>query len=493
MNNLRLAFVIDAVDRASYVVRKVMKTVDGIMEPVGRVRAAFSAVSGVAMSALGKVASLGAAGGAAFYGFKRLADAVDNIGDRSAELGITTQALQRMGYAAQLSGSNQEQLGQALQFLSQNMVEAVSGSKEMQAWFSRVGLTAQQLATMNVQQVLERFADVFKRVGDSSQASAAKIAFARATMGRGGTAVIQMLNGGSAAMRAAYLEADRLGVVLSTDTVKAMSEFNDSWDRMKLTAFGAIATALKPAASVLEDLLGRFTEWIAANRELIGVRVEAFVKRVADALPGFLDGVERVAGAVGRFVEQADKVAGILGGWPNVMAVLVGLMGVELVASVVSLASSLGVLSAAAWANPMTWMLAVVMALVAAVPLLILHFDTVAAKLRQLRDAMPAWMVRAFEGSFVGRLAEQITGGDKAEYQDGRLDRRGAAIVPTRTAQEAQEQALRDAGFGARTRVTVGGEIGIRVDAAGRIKDVRNDVKGPFEFDAYNGAVMAGG
>src|SRR5262245_43600102 len=52
------------------------------------------------------------------------AEAVDGMSEAAQRVGVTTQALQQLGHAAQVTGSSQEDMGQSLAFLSRNAVEA---------------------------------------------------------------------------------------------------------------------------------------------------------------------------------------------------------------------------------------------------------------------------------------------------------------------------------------------------------------------------------
>lgn len=392
MSSLRLAFVIDAIDRATAPIKRITATMNGLTAPAQNVRAAFGAVLGSVASIVRTSAAAGVALAGVFAGFKRSADAVDNLSDAAKSVGMTTQKFQELGFAAQLSGSSQEEMGQGLIFLSKNMAEAVTGSKEMQLWFQRVGVSMKDLKSGDAGLVLERIADRFNAVGDAGENSQKKVLATMALTGRSGARWIQLLNGGGKGIRDLREEARRLGVVLSDETVKAMGDFNDGWDRMRMVISSSLATVFRPVAPVLQEIVGNVTGWVVANRALIASRLEAFIKTVKDGLPAFVAGVRGVARAFWQALGFINQVAQSLGGWPSMLALLAGLMGARLVLSVLELAAALGVLSAAAWANPLTWITAGVVALVAALPLLILHFDEVIERLRQLSELFPDWL-----------------------------------------------------------------------------------------------------
>ncbi|OGA99433.1 MAG: hypothetical protein A3E25_17890 [Burkholderiales bacterium RIFCSPHIGHO2_12_FULL_69_20] len=504
MSSLKLSFVIEALDRATAPIRAINRNLDKLTEPANRVRAALGKVRTILGDLVRASAAVTAAVGTGLFGFKKVSDAVDQINDAAASLGMTPQVFQEMGYAAQLSGSSQDEMAASLVFLNKQMAAARDGSSELQTAFSRAGVSMQDLRTMNAGQVFEKIADKFHAVGDAGQNANKKVALSTELLGRPGYRMIQMLNGGSAAMRKLYAEARRLGVVLSDETIKSMTEFNDSWDRMRLVVFGAVANALRSVAPVLQGIVERIVKWTVANRELIASKVKKFVDDVVAALPGFLEGFKRVTAAVVWFVGAAGRVVDALGGWPNVIALIAGLMSVQLVGSLLGVASAMTALSAAAWANPMTWILAAVVALIAALPLLVMHWDKVIEKLYQLRDAMPAWLTSK-DNWLVTKLLPDIdikrpsenepppaqTSAAKARPASSSVGSlQGFADELNRPGKMARVVALQ----GDQSKVNVGGVVRIAIQAdqgvRARVMDIRKDPDSAIGVEVYNGAVM---
>lgn len=249
------------------------------------------------------------AAGAAFYAMKRTTDEVDRANDTAKKLGMTLPVFQRMGYAAQLNGASSEEMGQALQFISQNMVEAINGSKEAAQWFARVGIPLEKLGTMNAGSVFEAIADKFEAVGDTGQNAEKKIAVMKALMGRSGAELKQVLDLGSAGLKKFYDEADRVGAVVSGETGEAMGDFNDNFDRLKISIFGVMASITKAALPALDGLVQRLTQAAIAGRADWGEKIGRIVTNIANALPGFLKSLGHIAGALVVIAGAADFVA----------------------------------------------------------------------------------------------------------------------------------------------------------------------------------------
>ena len=482
--NLRLAFVIEAIDRATAPVRKVTQLVDKLAAPARKVGEAYRKLTST-IGEVGRAASLaGLAAAAGFVGFKRIADGVDRVNDSAAELGITTQQLQRMGYAAQLSGASQEELSQALLFLNKSLGEARGGAKETILWFNRVGITTEQLNRpgFKAAQAFEAIGDRFRAAGNEGDTAQKKISVATALMGRSSFRMIQFLNGGSEAMRKLYAEADRLGVVLSDDTVQAMTEFNDGWDRTRLTVFGAIATALRPAAVVLKGVVDRITEWTAANRTLIATRVAEFVQRVSAALPDILTGMQQFGSGLVTVISLCNQVAQALGGWQNVIAGVAALIVGKALFALYGLTTALWGLGAAFLAMPIGPFIAAAGLLAASGLAVYRAWGDISQTFSDLWD----WIKKIGESRAAQVVAGLFGGGS------------GPGVGPSSTGGATGSFAspnFRVAAGVAGASAQLGGVLDINLNADGTVKStaMKKAPGSPLDFSVgYNGLAMSG-
>lgn len=498
-SNLRLAFVIEAIDRATATVTRVNKVIDKVTEPLRRVRAATTALLResrfdklkAAWSDLGErgqgllnwgrgvatmMFAVGAAAGGAGYALKSNIDSIDRALDQSKKLGITVAEYQRMGFAAQMNGSSADEMGQALQFLSQNMVEAVNGSKEAAAWFARVGIPLEALKKMNAAQVIDRIADTFLRVGDTGQNAAKKIALTRALMGRGGAELVQTLNLGSAGLRRFYKEADTLGGVVSQEAAEGMADFNDEFDRMRFAAGGAMTAISRAALPALNDLVKRTTAWTVANRDLVATRVQDFVEKILPKLPAFAAAVVDVTGAVAALILAANTVAQALGGWETVMAVVAGVIIGKGIVAVWGLTAAVWGLGVAMWATPIGWLIAGIAGLAAAAGLVIKYWEPIATFFTGLWETVSKVVGAFFSvAKPTGRAPSIYAGGDEwAKYRAGQRVGGGLGGL---------------AGSG-----ELGGTLRIEVNGDGRVArtDVRKASGGLVDFEVHTGRNMAG-
>ena len=228
----------------------------------GTAQRAFSGIQS-AFAALGVTLSAGAVA----VGIKKTIDGMDALNDASKRLGVSTEALSALGYAAEQSGSSMEGLQTGLRFLNRNLVEAQQGSKEMATTLRQFGITALD----DTESALAKLADAFAAMPNGAQ----KTADAIKIFGRSGAELIPLLNEGSAGLAKFRAEAERLGIVVSGPAAQAADDFNDRMNTLgkSISAVGiAIANEILP-------VLGRM-----ANAMAGAARSGAGLKGVIDAL-----------------------------------------------------------------------------------------------------------------------------------------------------------------------------------------------------------------
>lgn len=493
--NMRLAFIIEAIDNATAKVRAVNEQIDRQAAPLRRARDAarglvreagwerlrgqmdairergavlMNTVRGIG-TALGIV---GAAAGAAFWQVKRAVDEVDRANDIAAKLHIPVEDWQRMAYAAQLNGSSAEDLEAAMRKLSLTMIEAVNGSKEQQVWFARMGITMDQLRRMNVTQVWEAIADKFQAVGDAGQNAQKKLAALQAMTGRSTDSLVQLLNLGSAGMRQFYQEADRLGVVIDGDTASAMGDFNDNFDRLSLSLRALMAHVARYALPALDAMLKRFTSLTVAGRDEWARRMGTALGELANQLPGLLSSLGAVASAMAGIASAADTVARALGGWDVVIKGIVALLATKLVVDLVLLFTTIAkavptVLAmgkmlfalASGFAAVLAWPAALAAALVGAAVLIWKYWEPI--------------------GRFFSGLWERIKG-----VASTRITYAPAAGAPSIYAGEAAWSAYR----AQQQSTQVGGTLRVELADGLRLAGGEKTPGSPLDIDVYRGA-----
>lgn len=176
-------------------------------------------------------------------------NAADELNKMAQKVGVSVESLSALQYAGKLSDVSLESLGTALKKLSVNMLDAAAGSGDAKDAFKALGINvkdgAGNLKSSDV--VLAELADKFRGMEDG----AGKTALAVKILGRAGSDLIPMLNGGSRGLAEMKDEAQKLGVIVGGDLAKKSEQFNDNLTRLNAT-LGATKIAL--AGGLIDQL-----------------------------------------------------------------------------------------------------------------------------------------------------------------------------------------------------------------------------------------------
>ena len=183
-------------------------------------------------------------------------DAADEMGKAASKAGITTESLSALAYAAELSGSSQDEMTASLAKLSRQMQEAATGSASAQSAFASIGVSVTdasgQLKTAD--QVFAEIAQRFAEMPDGVQKTSAAIEI----FGKSGANLIPTLNSGATGLKEMADEAQRLGIVMSKETAEAAAQFNDNITRLQTTFSGIVMQITKSVLPGLNDLTTYF-------------------------------------------------------------------------------------------------------------------------------------------------------------------------------------------------------------------------------------------
>ena len=185
---------------------------------------------------------------------KKAAEYADEMGKAAQKVGVTTEALSKLKYAADLSDVSFEGLQTGLKKLSVNMESAATGNKAMGDAFKSFGIsvTNSKGDLKSADDVLYSLADKFAKMPDGVQ----KTAMAVKVFGKAGQDMIPMLNQGSEELKRLGIEASNFGKVVTNETAKQAEEFNDNMKRMKEAVEGAsiaIGNKLIPSLASATD------------------------------------------------------------------------------------------------------------------------------------------------------------------------------------------------------------------------------------------------
>lgn len=317
---------------------KASRSASRLSRALARVKGAASGLGG-RLGLGGLVATLG--GAASVAGIKRFVDGYATAGDELAKFsrraGIAAQTYAELRHVAALAGVEQEQFDKAMVKMTRNLGELRAGQGSLHTFLNKASRPFAKMlkgVKSNEQALLLLLEGMGKLEDPSSRAALAAAAF-----GRAGQMMTLMLEGGTDGLAEQRAEFRRLHGVIDGQALKDAEAYVDANQRLKISIGGAAQEIGRRLIPVLSPLMDRLTEWLAANRELVGQKVAEWVVaagRGVKALGGFLADVWRVT----------SDVVDAIGGPAGLAAVLGALVGAKVLVGLATMVTSFKALKA---------------------------------------------------------------------------------------------------------------------------------------------------
>lgn len=247
------------------------------------------------------------------------------IAKTSQKIGIATDALQELEYAAKLSDVGREQLTQGLGHLARTMQEAKDGSAEAGKALKGIAFKDSSGKIKDMDVVLAEVADKFKSMPNGAE----KTARSMQIFGRAGKDLIPFLNEGSEGIAELRQEARDLGLVLDNEAVEAGERLNDNLERLHMISKGLWRQVVGGLLPGINRLVARFLAWRKENAELLRQKLKGFleglIKGVNFAIVAFQSFVRILAVAKDILGTAAKNVIALARDYPTLTAVILGL------------------------------------------------------------------------------------------------------------------------------------------------------------------------
>jgi len=252
---------------------------------------------------------------------------IADIGDVADKIGLTTESLQELRFAAARTGSDVAALDTGMAIFAKNLSEAASGKVDM---FSRV-LEANGVSLRNADgslrtqmEVLADYADLVRNAATGQD----KLNLTTIAFGSAGADLVGMLSRGAAGLSDMATEAHNLGVVIGSDTIDAARQMDDKyseviarlsalWKRFVVevvTGASQIATAIGASSTAFGggSLVGKSVDELIAARDKLTERIGEYSARGRDSILGGLiadSDADNVARLTARLAEVNDEIA----------------------------------------------------------------------------------------------------------------------------------------------------------------------------------------
>ena len=231
------------------------------------VRHNVSGLKGAVTSLKGMLGGLGVALGAgAFAAFtKQTLDSADALGKTADRLGLTTEALQTLHFAATQSGMSTEMLEMSMQRFTRRMAEASSGTGVLKDTFKELGISIKDPngRLRSAESILGDVADKMAAIPD--QGERVKLAFKM--FDSEGVKMVNILQGGSKNLAKMRKELIKTGAVMTDDFIDNAETANDALDKLSRSVKVGFSAAISGLAPVITDVADSMTDFIALCRE----------------------------------------------------------------------------------------------------------------------------------------------------------------------------------------------------------------------------------
>ena len=309
-------------------VRISIKAVDKTKAGFSGVTSGLKKISGAVFNM--KNALLGTVGAAGFGALiKSSINAGDELAKTADKLGVTTTALAGLRHAAELTGVSTGTMDMAMQRFTRRAAEAAQGTGEAKGALQELGINAEDLVKLPLDQQMSVVADSMAGVEKQSD----KVRLAMKLFDSEGVALVNTLAGGSEALEKMTSEAEQLGITLSRTDTAQMEAANDALTRLKAVFTGLtnqLAIAFAPIITFVADGF-RQAALDSSDFGNIGQRVAAalvkafgFVRNMVHGLQiifmGAKLGVLVLANAIGDnlipvidgFIKYYNKIAAVV-------------------------------------------------------------------------------------------------------------------------------------------------------------------------------------
>jgi len=237
--------------------------------------------------------------------FRNMSQEADRIQKLAISTGLTAEAVQELGFAAEQSGSDMESLVRGVQQLQRNIQGGLDGLTTYSRAFSRIGIEVQELAGLRPDEQFRRVAQALSEIEDPT----IRTATAMEVFGRAGRDLLPLLARGSAGIEEFADQMRRSGAVMDTDTVNAAARFNDALNLLRQNVQGLkvslFADMIEPLANVA-DFLAHTERGSEAFRQILDA-----LRNTLIALTGIITTrfVVSLGVAIGQFVIAQREVA----------------------------------------------------------------------------------------------------------------------------------------------------------------------------------------
>jgi uncharacterized membrane protein len=392
--NFKLSVLLQAVDKITAPVKKIGSHVDRLRGPFNRLKARVSAFGSRLSSVMGRLGlSITGLYGTVSAMVIKFATMGDRLAKTADKLGLPIAQLQKYRFAADRSGISTSTFDMAFQRLTRRIGDARKGMGPAYKALADLEVHLEKTdgsAKSNIE-VFEEIADKIGAIEDPTE----RVRLAFAFFDSEGVSMVNMLKDGAAGVRELGQELEDMGGIIEDDAARKSETLIDMVTNVKAVLGGLIASVVGELQPTIIGTLQGFVNTFKENKDriigyissLMGAILsmgKGFFKTIGDIIAilwGWLEPLVAVDEATGNVTEKAEKF-GKIGSW--LAKILAGIVAIKLAAFIYGLIAPLIGVTTATWsftaallANPITWVVLLIVGLIAAIVALIKNWEKV--------------------------------------------------------------------------------------------------------------------
>lgn len=188
------------------------------------------------------------------------------LNDTAIKTGISVDALQRLQFAAGLSGGSLEAVSGAVGRMQKALVTAGEGSAQAKEALDRLGLSAQQILALSPDKQFEAIAVAIAGIQDPASRTTA----AMELFGKSGAELVPTLVAIGTNAEGINAALSEIGGPVSAEAIEAVDNLGDQLDILKTAGKNTAIELAALASIVIGPLLQATGEWIKSIRILAG-------------------------------------------------------------------------------------------------------------------------------------------------------------------------------------------------------------------------------
>lgn len=408
-NVMKLGLILSATDKMSRVidqaVGKSVAKLNDFQKKADKIGKGMQKV-GAGMAAAGTAIT-----GALFADVASVAEKAKQIQFSAQKIGLSTDEFQKLSFAAKKSGMEISQFEVGMGKLAKTMVSASIGQKASVKIMKMAGISAQDSngQLKGSSQILKEISDKFAKAPDGPK----KTALAMMLFGKSGKDMIPLLNKGGASIDALGKKFEKSGALINKDGIEAFKKYRGVVADSKLALEGmktTVAIAVLPTITKLMQKIANVTEkiggWIQHHKKLFTatVSVVGVIGMLLTGMGTFLLVTGTVIRTIARFAQIMKLVQGSMLLFKVQYYALVAAEKIMAFWTAIT-TSSVWAFTAALLANPITWIVVGIAALVAGIIYAWKHF----AKFRAV--VLTVWdTIKGFGGILKEYVIDRIKG-----------------------------------------------------------------------------------